>query len=134
MSPLILLFSPLTSVVDGKNLKYLLSHAANTPLLAFLFLYHDRDLVQKATSPGLPPHTVVRTLVLWIIWLLTSPRECTVGFEGRELTLGVEGMEKEEMEDIEEFLFCLRPYVFAARQVSHSLSFPIPLPTPSSSR
>ncbi|KAJ9093693.1 hypothetical protein QFC21_006289 [Naganishia friedmannii] len=27
-----------------------------------------------------------------------------------------EGMEKEEMDDIEEFLFCLRPYVFAAAQ------------------
>lgn len=26
------------------------------------------------------------------------------------------------MEDIEEFLFCLRPYVFAARQVSTVLS------------
>lgn len=72
-------------LADGKNLKYLLSPAANTPLLAFLFLYHDRDLVQKATSPGLPPHTLIRTLVLWIIWLLTSPRESV-----RRIALGCE--------------------------------------------
>ncbi|GHJ85478.1 hypothetical protein NliqN6_1880 [Naganishia liquefaciens] len=85
---------------DGKNLKYLLSPAAQAPLLAFLFLYHDRDLAPTATMPGLPPKTPKRALILWIIWLLTSPQ----------------GMEKEDIDDIEEFLFCLRPYVFAAGQ------------------
>ncbi|KAJ9123035.1 hypothetical protein QFC22_001224 [Naganishia vaughanmartiniae] len=32
------------------------------------------------------------------------------------LVVSLEGMDKEEMDDIEEFLFCLRPYVFAATQ------------------
>lgn len=60
----------------------------------------------------------MRSLIVWIIWLLTSPRKLFPSIPFFSADHAAEGMEKEDMDDIEEFLFCLRPYVFAAGQVS----------------
>lgn len=71
-------------------------------LIEYIRLYHEADLVDKAVGPGLPSTSVRRTLMLWIIWLLTSKRSIL----------------SEDQDQLEEFLFILRPYVFAAGHVS----------------
>lgn len=52
--------------------------------MAFLDLYH-KSLVEDATEAGLPDVGLVRVLLVWVIWLLTSRGECLVGPIGGDL-------------------------------------------------
>jgi len=83
---------------DDVNLSHLTGLEAGRPLLNYLTIYHTEDLVHKATQPGYPPGTTNRALMLWIIWLLSDQAS----------------IEEESKVQLEELIFVLRPYVFAA--------------------
>lgn len=111
---------------DGKNIGHLIDRTQRrtsitedarepktTGMLTQWMILHRAAALDSALEAGMPSGSTETSLLIWMAWLLTS-RNYSNSFQTEEVS--EETASSESSGGLEEFLFILRPYVFAAGQ------------------